>query len=269
MKIKYVVGDMFEAPSLILMHGCNAQGVMGSGVAATIRVRVPFAYNDYKAHYDKHGLHTGDIVVAYGKDTISGVERVVVNAITQEFYGRDPNVVYVDYEGIRAAVAAINYELAESDEAEEEAQWVFTAEQCDGEYPTIALPLIGAGLANGDWGKIASIIEEESYAFQPVVYCRTQADLDSAKKAVGAFALSELARVSQEAGMYDQVVTCLANDGYVTSLTVGKDYDLLPDMKMESYGLVKIRDDSGEEYAFPKKLFTKPVGRYNRDNGVK
>jgi O-acetyl-ADP-ribose deacetylase (regulator of RNase III) len=201
MKIKYVIGDMFEAPSLILLHGCNAQGQMGSGVAATIRVRVPFAYDDYKAHYDRNGLKTGDIVIASGVDTVSGVERVVVNAVTQEFYGRDPNVIYVDYDGVRAVMQAINYELEERDESMHD-DWTFTEEQMDIGTPTIAMPLVGAGLANGDWGKIASIIEEESYAFQPVVYCRTQADLDSAKKAVSAFALSELARISQEAGLY-------------------------------------------------------------------
>jgi hypothetical protein len=204
-------------------------------------------------------------VIASGVDTISGVERVVVNAITQEFYGRDPNVVYVDYDGVRAAVAAINYEIAESDEADIESQWSFTEEQTDVGTPTIAMPLIGAGLANGDWGKIASIIEDESYAIQPVVYCRTQEDLDKALKSAKEFALSEMTRISQEAGLYDPVVTCLNNDDYPVSLTVGKDYAVHTDMAVTMAGLVKIKDDSGEVYCYPESLFTKQVGWYNRD----
>ena len=34
----------------------------------------------------------------------------------------------------------------------------------------VAMPKIGAGLANGDWKTISSIIEEESKYFQPVAY---------------------------------------------------------------------------------------------------
>ena len=35
----------------------------------------------------------------------------------------------------------------------------------------VAMPKIGAGLANGDWDTISKIIEEESgHVWQPVVY---------------------------------------------------------------------------------------------------
>jgi O-acetyl-ADP-ribose deacetylase (regulator of RNase III) len=196
MKIKYVIGDAFETDSLIICHGTNAQGVMGSGFAATIRVRVPFAYDRYREHYERHGLNTGDIVIASGVDTISGVDRVVINAVTQEFYGRDPNVVYVSYSGVRAAVAAINYELEEREESMHD-EWTFTEEQTDIGTPTITLPLIGAGLANGDWGQIASIIEEESYAFQPLVYVRNEDELKRALQAVELFEAKQIQALSQ------------------------------------------------------------------------
>jgi O-acetyl-ADP-ribose deacetylase (regulator of RNase III) len=170
MKIKYVIGDLFEHRSLIVMHGCNAQGVMGSGVAATMRIRCDFAYQAYLHYHQQYGLNVGGVVAAKGVDAVSGLERVVFNAITQEFYGRDPNVVYVSYPGVQEACEnAIKlldgYGLGDS--------------------PEIGLPLIGAGLANGDWGIIADIIESVSAdTFQPVVYCRTQEDLDKAHLAV-------------------------------------------------------------------------------------
>jgi O-acetyl-ADP-ribose deacetylase (regulator of RNase III) len=194
MKIKYVIGDMFESPSLILLHGCNAQGVMGSGVAKTLRYRCEFAYDAYVAHHARSGLKTGNIVIAEGKDLISGADRVIVNAITQEFYGRDPDTVYVDYDGIRQAIASINYEIEEREESMDDDPWVFTAEECDGEYPTITMPLVGAGLANGTWGTIAEIIEEESTAFQPLVYVQNESEL---KRALQSVAMIEIVRCGE------------------------------------------------------------------------
>jgi hypothetical protein len=36
--------------------------------------------------------------------------------------------------------------------------------------PQIALPLLGAGLAQGKWSIISQIIEDEATDFQPIVY---------------------------------------------------------------------------------------------------
>jgi O-acetyl-ADP-ribose deacetylase (regulator of RNase III) len=43
-------------------------------------------------------------------------------------------------------------------------------EMVAGVHKTVGLPLIGAGLANGDWEVISKIIEEEAVDFEPVVY---------------------------------------------------------------------------------------------------
>ncbi|KKN25229.1 hypothetical protein LCGC14_0887100, partial [marine sediment metagenome] len=32
MIITYVIGDLLESPYRLILHGCNAQGVMGSGI---------------------------------------------------------------------------------------------------------------------------------------------------------------------------------------------------------------------------------------------
>lgn len=34
MKIIYKQGDLLSCPERVILHGCNAQGVMGSGIAA-------------------------------------------------------------------------------------------------------------------------------------------------------------------------------------------------------------------------------------------
>lgn len=48
---------------------------------------------------------------------------------------------------------------------------------------------------------------------------------------------------------------CLTNRGYGASLTVGKVYRRLRDAKAEPRGLMRVIDDSGEDYLFPAKMF--------------
>ena len=51
MKIEYRKGDLFQTEIKTIVHGCNAQGVMGSGVAKIIRDKYPKAYDRYVAEY--------------------------------------------------------------------------------------------------------------------------------------------------------------------------------------------------------------------------
>lgn len=48
-------------------------------------------------------------------------------------------------------------------------------------------------------------------------------------------------------------VTCLATHGI--SLKAGKSYRVVPDMKSESRGWVRVIDETGEAYCFPRSLF--------------
>src|SRR5690606_34929648 len=92
MRIRYVRGDLLKTPARFILHGCNAQGVMGAGVAAAIRDRYPAAYAAYRKRFETVGLRVGDTIwVACG-------DRVIINAITQERYGRSG--VFVDYDAI-------------------------------------------------------------------------------------------------------------------------------------------------------------------------
>ena len=119
---------------------------MRSGVAAIIREKYPKAYDDYVKYAEDFGLNVGNIIVSDNQD------RIIINAVTQQFYGRDPNTVYVSYDGMRFCIQKINQYAKENGIAD------------------VAMPLIGAGLANGSWKVISQIIEEESVDFQPIVY---------------------------------------------------------------------------------------------------
>lgn len=131
-------GDLLAVNRGIIVHGCNAQGVMGSGVAKAIRDRYPFAYDLYRAAYEKKGLRVGQVVWA----TVSKDEPrlAIANAITQEFYGRDPARRYVDYDGVRAAFHVVG-DIARKHQL------------------PVHYPKIGAGLGNGDWNLIEEIID--------------------------------------------------------------------------------------------------------------
>ncbi|HEY3026639.1 MAG TPA: hypothetical protein VGJ55_10860 [Pyrinomonadaceae bacterium] len=48
---------------------------------------------------------------------------------------------------------------------------------------------------------------------------------------------------------------CLNNDGYKASLEVGKIYRVIPDEEAEAYELIRVIDESGEDYAFAADRF--------------
>ncbi len=50
-------------------------------------------------------------------------------------------------------------------------------------------------------------------------------------------------------------VVCLTNRGYRASLIVRKIYQTIPDPEAATRGLLRIVDESGEDYLFPEALF--------------
>ena len=52
-----------------------------------------------------------------------------------------------------------------------------------------------------------------------------------------------------------QFVVCLDNSGYPASLEVGKLYPCIPDEEAAADGLIRVIDESGEDYAFEAKRF--------------
>lgn len=142
-KIEYRKGDLLTTDITHILQGCNAQGVMGAGIAAAIRGKYPQAYKDYTEVYNSNGLELGTAVFSVQDDG-----KVIINAITQNSYGRDRNKVYVSY----WAVAEI-FRKIESFGIKE-----------------LAMPMIGAGLAKGNWAVISAIIENTLVHTKPVVY---------------------------------------------------------------------------------------------------
>lgn len=52
-----------------------------------------------------------------------------------------------------------------------------------------------------------------------------------------------------------QFAVCVKNDEYPASLEIRKIYEVLPDDKAAKHGLVRIIDESGEDYLYPQDFF--------------
>jgi hypothetical protein len=52
-----------------------------------------------------------------------------------------------------------------------------------------------------------------------------------------------------------QLVVCVENDGYAASLERRKIYVALRDAAAETHNLLRIVDESGEDYLYPKAFF--------------
>jgi hypothetical protein len=52
-----------------------------------------------------------------------------------------------------------------------------------------------------------------------------------------------------------QLVVCIGNEGYRSSLEKRKIYVALRDAKADGHGLLRIIDESGDDYLYPKALF--------------
>lgn len=51
-------------------------------------------------------------------------------------------------------------------------------------------------------------------------------------------------------------VVCLRNNGYEASLEPRKIYQALSDKEAEKHQMIRVVDESGEEYLFPASLFS-------------
>lgn len=135
-----ITGDLLklakEGRFDVIVHGCNCFCQMGAGIAKFIKREFPEAYTAdcTTARADKGKLGTYSLA----KIARGDIEFVIVNAYTQ-FDWRGTGLK-ADY----AAIARVFKGLANE----------FAGKR-------IGYPLIGAGLAGGDWNVIAAIIDQE------------------------------------------------------------------------------------------------------------
>jgi len=76
------------------------------------------------------------------------------------------------------------------------------------------------------------------------------------KKIIAAATPAQRKRViTSKRQQYPQFAVCINNEGYRASLELGKLYRIVPDKQAQTHGLVRIIDESGEDYAYAANRF--------------
>lgn len=135
----------------VIVHGCNCFHVMGAGIAKEIRGRYPdvcVADVQHSAKGDKSKLGKYSYAVVQGPAPYYW-RFAIVNAYTQYGYGK----------GLQVSYNAV--------------QQVFRSIKKGFPGARIGYPLIGAGLAGGDWNVIQTIINTELYGLDHSVVTLT------------------------------------------------------------------------------------------------
>ena len=106
-----------------MIHCCNAQRTMGSGIAKTVRELYPEAFTQV----------LGSVTEASG----------IINLIGQRYYGSDRSVRYVSYDALAQGCEAINTKILKGRQS-----------------VVVGIPyLFASDRAGGNWEVVSSIME--------------------------------------------------------------------------------------------------------------
>ena len=130
-----------EARFDVIVHGCNCFCRMGSGLAPQIKENFPNAWAADLAteagDINKLGNYTFGTQLVHDKNDQPEV-LTIINAYSQ--YKYDASTKPLDYEALTLVLRKINHNF---------------------KGKSIGVPLIGAGLAGGNWDRIKMIILEQ------------------------------------------------------------------------------------------------------------
>lgn len=151
--MKTIKGDLVKLTKRgefdFMIHGCNCFHTMGSGIAAQVKKEFPSAFDADLETEKGSFLKLGSFSMAKDINDLNQ-PAYIINAYTQYRYGIDDGpydkFVHVDYTAIRLFFRTLVSDMK-----------IFTHDQ-----KKIGFPMIGAGLAGGDWDIIKKIIEEET-----------------------------------------------------------------------------------------------------------
>jgi O-acetyl-ADP-ribose deacetylase (regulator of RNase III) len=160
--IQYITFDVTKVTRGVVAHGCNCQGVMGSGVARAIRDKWPVVFRRYhefvRGFKETEGETKGMLGIAQtlnvGNEFVADINTLFVsNMFTQDKYGADGKV-YADPAAIETALDA-------------------TMAFCRGADLPLYMPKVGCGLGGLNWESDVQPIVERLHAKYgiPVFVC--------------------------------------------------------------------------------------------------
>lgn len=168
--IKYKIGDLLEAANngevMAIAHCCNCQVNMGSGIAPQIKWAFPYAWKadqeTTRGDWSKLGTYS------LGDPSDEGYDGPLVYNLYGQFgYGkRNQGGRDLDYNALYNSLLAMAQDLDRFDCGDFEAM-------------PVGLPLIGCGLAGGDWEIVEKMIERTLCAVghSVTVYIRNEKEI--------------------------------------------------------------------------------------------
>lgn len=138
-----VHGDLLKTPFQIIAHQVNCQGIMGAGLAKSIKEKYPDVYSIYKQFCTDN--HNNESLLGAAIGVVTEDKHIIYNLFGQYIWGRD--IRQTDYDAFQRSVIRMISDI-----------------RYDGDDELtlyIAIPYgIGCGLAGGDWEIIKKILEE-------------------------------------------------------------------------------------------------------------
>lgn len=136
--LTYIKGNLLDAQEKVIAHQVNCRGVMGGGIAKSIKKKYPIVYEKYLERYKeekgREEMLAGTIDIIYANEN-----RTVINLYGQDSYGR--NGRYTNYAYLSSAFLKM-----------------FERLRLNG-IEAVAVPYkIGCGLGGGDWTIIESLL---------------------------------------------------------------------------------------------------------------
>lgn len=130
-----VEGDLLKSNCEVIAHQCNSQGVMGSGIALSIKQKFPEAYEADKNFFLPKGLHRlGYYSMAWSNG------KSIYNLYCQNEYGRDKQ--HTNYDAVEIAFYRMYENLS---------LWKT--------FPKVGIPYkMGCVRGGGDWPTYSEII---------------------------------------------------------------------------------------------------------------
>jgi len=133
--MKYVKGNLLEAPTQALVNTVNTVGVMGKGIALQFKEAFPMNFKIYTAACKKKALQTGQLLVV--KEQTLGGEKIIINFPTKTEWFMKSKYEYVE-EGLKELAKVMEEYKIES----------------------IAIPPLGCGNGGLKWEKVKPMIEK-------------------------------------------------------------------------------------------------------------
>ena len=132
--------DILTVTHGIICHQVNCQGVMGTGIALSIKKKYPIVYKKYRQECNEAA--NSSLLLGYTQFIVvnEDADLLVYNLFAQNFYGRDKR--YTDYDALKKCLRLImntfDYKI----------------------FPIYFPYKMGCNNAGGDWGIVSKLIDE-------------------------------------------------------------------------------------------------------------